>query len=537
MSRELLRCETVDRGPVSPDVASEARAAAPTRTTVQLVALVGDPVEASPATRHEARAGDVIGERYELHERLAAGGLGVVFRAIHRETGRVVAVKLLHDRYRDEPSLIERTAREARFACSIHHPSIVEVIDAGRSADGQAYITMEFLDGRTLRAVLKASGCVDAVEAAQIMLPIVEAVAAAHAVGVVHRDLKPENVILVEVAGVRSIKVLDFGIAGAVSEPGVDERLTTVGTVLGTHAYMSPEQATGGDPDPSFDVFSLGVMMYELLTGVLPFGSNPARSLTAKIRGVVDAAPYDCAEVPAPWRVLVARCIAGDSARRPTAAELRAEIVALAGPQRRSVARSLGAMLRRARLGLGVVAVIAVMGAGTWFALSSTSTPAVIATDPIQVATATPAEPPPPPLPTVVEPSAAPTLEPRDAIAEVPVETVVAARSSSRSRNPKRSATVRPPTPTVATEADEVACDDVRAAMRSAREGHRWSDMLASAAVRQCWTNEARKQWRTKALMELGRFEACAAEGKDASAEQVRDWASLCERRLAARPQ
>ena len=276
--------------------------------------------------------GDVVDERYELLDVIATGAVGVVYRAQQRATGRVVALKLLHPWLGEDAGLVERTAREARFAGSIRHPNIIEIVDAGRTEGGQPFIAMEHLVGWTLREHLRRNGSLTIAAAAAIFTPIVAAIAAAHVVGIVHRDIKPANVVLVEGEHGPVPKVVDFGLAGVIATANERERLTATGTVMGTFEYMAPEQAIGAMPKPAFDVYALGVVLHELLTGVRPFtGESEAELMQAKLVGLLDERPMLYARVPEPWRNLVSRCVAHDPMSRPTAMQLLRELEQLAG--------------------------------------------------------------------------------------------------------------------------------------------------------------------------------------------------------------
>jgi serine/threonine-protein kinase len=273
--------------------------------------------------------GDVVDGRYELLEHLAAGSFGVVFRAQHRVTRRVVALKLLHPWLGDDASLVERTAREAQFAAALRHPNIVELVDAGRTAEGHPFLAMEHLRGQTLRERIGA-GPLALAEVARVMAPIASAVATAHAAGIVHRDLKPENVMLVAGEHGPMPKVLDFGLAAALEYSRARQRLTAIGTVLGTLTYMAPEQAIGGPSATGFDVYALGIVLYELLTGELPFaGEGYAELVHAKVIGAVQERPLARAAVPRAWRALVHRCLAIEPSDRPDAKGLHSELLRL----------------------------------------------------------------------------------------------------------------------------------------------------------------------------------------------------------------
>ncbi|WP_437670749.1 protein kinase domain-containing protein [Sorangium sp. So ce131] len=227
------------------------------------------------AARGELGPGHVIAGRYELRARLGAGGMGSVWRALDRAVEEEVAVKVLLADWSNEPVMVARFRRELRLARKISHPSVCRVFDLGE-ADGLRFLTMELIEGPTLRALL-AEGPLEPRRALSILQQVASGLAAAHDQGIIHRDLKPENV-LVRRDG-RAI-VADFGLArGVLAQP------STVGSVAGTPTYMSPEQLRGDPLGPTSDIFSLGILGFELLTGRSPFGAGtPATIMSAILR-------------------------------------------------------------------------------------------------------------------------------------------------------------------------------------------------------------------------------------------------------------
>jgi serine/threonine protein kinase len=232
---------------------------------------------------------------YEILSLLGAGGMGEVFRARDTRLGRDVAVKVLPDHLRDDPKALARFESEARAVAALSHPNILALFDVGE-ASGVRYAVTELLEGETLRALL-LRGPVPVRRALDVARPLADALAAAHAEGIVHRDLKPENVFLTRDG---HVKLFDFGLARHFVAPLAPEEthsptapvLTDAGTVLGTVAYMSPEQARGLPADHRSDQFSLGVVLYEMLAGTRPFkGESGPEVLTAIIR-----------EEPSRWR-------------------------------------------------------------------------------------------------------------------------------------------------------------------------------------------------------------------------------------------
>jgi serine/threonine protein kinase len=229
-----------------------------------LRAVARAPVEEPPRPSR-----DLVGQRlgrYELRALIGRGGMGVVYRATDPKLGRDVALKVIAHERVASPARRQRFLREARAACAVEHEGIVRVHDTFEHEAGTPVIVMELLSGSTLREELTREGKLSEARTLAILSAVAAAVSAAHAMGVVHRDLKPENVFLTE-RGV--IKVLDFGVAKLLDDPA-DPVVTDSETVLGTVAYMAPEQAFGDEVGPAVDVWALGVMLYECLSGVRP---------------------------------------------------------------------------------------------------------------------------------------------------------------------------------------------------------------------------------------------------------------------------
>jgi serine/threonine protein kinase len=216
----------------------------------------------------ERVVGELISGRYELEELVGTGGMSSVYRAYDKLLERHVALKVLHERYTTDGDYVERFRREARSVAQLSHPNIVTVIDRGEQ-DGRQFIVFEYCDGENLKVLLEREGPLPEREAVEIVLQVARALGFAHEHGIVHRDVKPQNVLL---NGGGETKVTDFGIARSQEVHG---GLTQTGTVMGTSDYISPEQARGGRVTPESDVYSLGAVLYELLTGEVPFpGDN-----------------------------------------------------------------------------------------------------------------------------------------------------------------------------------------------------------------------------------------------------------------------
>jgi tRNA A-37 threonylcarbamoyl transferase component Bud32 len=212
--------------------------------------------------------GELIADRYELEELVGTGGMSSVFRAHDRLLDRRVALKILHPHYADDEEYVERFRREARAVARLSHPNIVTVIDRGED-DGRQFIVFEYVDGENLKQLVEHEGPLPVADALELALGVARGLAFAHEHGLVHRDVKPQNVLL---NGDGRPKVTDFGIARSLD---VQHGMTQTGTVLGTSNYIAPEQASGQPIDAQTDVYSLGVVLFELLTGDVPFdGEN-----------------------------------------------------------------------------------------------------------------------------------------------------------------------------------------------------------------------------------------------------------------------
>jgi eukaryotic-like serine/threonine-protein kinase len=212
-------------------------------------------------------AGDLIAGRYELLELIGRGGMSSVWKAHDRLLDRTVAIKVMHEQFTNDEEYVERFRREARSVAQLSHPNIVTVIDRGED-EGRQYIVFEYVEGENLKQLLERTGPMPVRDALLLMLQMARALGFAHERGLIHRDVKPQNVLLNEDG---QAKMTDFGIARSVDVEGV----TITGTVLGTSEYIAPEQARGQRVDALTDVYSLGVVLYELLTGGVPFqGEN-----------------------------------------------------------------------------------------------------------------------------------------------------------------------------------------------------------------------------------------------------------------------
>ena len=283
----------------------------------------------------------VVGGRYQLLEGLGKGGMGSGYKAKQLSMDRLVAVKLIHPALAGNPAIAARFHREMQATARVEHPNTVQVFDFGEAEEGQLFLVMEFLRGCTLAQLLDAEGWLPATRLIPIAVQIVRAIGAAHAKDIVHRDLKPENVMLVDRFGERDfVKVLDFGVAHFLAGEAAVARMTADGSLIGTPAYMSPEQACGDPVGPKSDLYSLGVLLYHAALGLPPFEGSTLPQILQRQLTQPPKAPSEIAPGRLSRRLeeLILRLLEKDPARRPPDAESVAAELAAALPQESSQA-------------------------------------------------------------------------------------------------------------------------------------------------------------------------------------------------------
>jgi len=253
--------------------------------------------------------GRSIGGRYRLIAPLGEGGMATLWRAVDEQLDREVAVKLLREQYGNDAGFTARFRQEARAAGSLSHPNIVPVYDYGSDADGTQFIVMQLVDGQDLATLLRERGTLSVEDAVRVALAVSAALETAHRRGLVHRDVKPGNILITDDG---DVKVTDFGIARAVSETS----MTVTGTTLGSVHYFSPEQARGDEVTGRSDVYALGIVLYEMLTGRRPFEADSAAGVALKRLNEDPPPPSSIRPVPAGLEAIIMRALERDPARR-----------------------------------------------------------------------------------------------------------------------------------------------------------------------------------------------------------------------------
>lgn len=317
--------------------AAAAHDASESRTVVTSESSSSYPSQRLNAPSTAIRAGEVLGDRYRVLERLGKGGMGEVHLAEHIAIGRRVAVKTLSGDFRERPELARRFLQEARTASRVRHPNIVDITDFGHTDLGAPFFVMELLEGEELKVLLRREKTLSWDRVCSIGIQICAALTAAHTQGVVHRDMKPDNVFLIRQDDAELVKVLDFGIAKITDEDTGDA--TRTGVLLGTPHYMSPEQAQDDPLDARSDIYSMGVLLFRMVTGRVPFRGKSFMKVLGMHMQQPPPNPSDFApegSLSAEGEALILKCLAKDPADRYQSAEALA--AALRGTQEASLA-------------------------------------------------------------------------------------------------------------------------------------------------------------------------------------------------------
>jgi DNA-binding response OmpR family regulator len=293
------------------------------------------PEHAEPQAPSQVGPGSVLAGRYRIEARIGTGSFGAVFRATHLELQHAVAVKVLGTSVATDPDALGRFRREGISACRVRHPNAVAVLDFGVTEAGIAYLVMEHLQGRSLDKEMEIQGRLPASRCAQVLVPVCGALAEAHRAGIVHRDVKPSNIFLHRQGRRELPKVLDFGIARLAGEAALQGSLTVDGSLLGTPAYMAPERFSAQPYDGKSDVYSVGITLYQMLAGRLPF-VTPHRDPLAMAMMQRNEEPPSLASldppVPPEAQEVVLLALRKDPAERPSAEELARRLAQVGAP-------------------------------------------------------------------------------------------------------------------------------------------------------------------------------------------------------------
>ena len=354
--------------------------------------------------------GQVVADRYHVVKKLGEGGMGRVYLAEHVKMGRRSAIKVMNPSMVHDPDAVARFNREASNASRINHPNVCAIYDFGDTADGLVFLAMEFIEGEPLTDLLIREGVLPIARATNIFLQTAEALQAAHELGIVHRDLKPDNIMLTKGrGGSDTVKVVDFGIAKAIGGGGTEagQKVTKTGLVMGTPEFMSPEQLSGDNVDGRSDLYSLALVLYQMVSGRLPFEATTVQEtmikrLTEEPAKLTEVRP-DLAFPPGLQAVLDSALMRSPAQRYQSVAKFAADVAAVTGgggggrPVARSVPPTeaktvlldpahalptvpLRAPRKRALLAVAVTVGLILVSGGAWMALSGGRKPVGVST-------------------------------------------------------------------------------------------------------------------------------------------------------------
>jgi serine/threonine-protein kinase len=370
--------------------------------------------------------GQVLADRYHIVKKLGEGGMGQVYLAEHVKMGRRSAIKVMNPSMVHDPDAVARFNREAANASRISDSHVCAIYDFGETADGLIYLAMEFVEGEPLTELLRREGALPVARAADIGIQVAAALQAAHDLGIVHRDLKPDNIMLTRSRdGADAVKVVDFGLAKAVGGEGGGQKVTRTGLVVGTPEFMSPEQLSGDKLDGRSDVYSLGLVLFNMLTGTLPFPADSVQE--AMVKRLTDE-PAELLEVrpdlhfPAGLQEILDTALARNRVDRyQSAAKFAHDLAAVVGLPRTDAGAALPSTLadaddetqllepirarKRSRVPIVVGAIVALGAAGAVVMIGRTvqqvrsvppadTTQQVVVTRPVDTASRTPVAPP-----------------------------------------------------------------------------------------------------------------------------------------------
>jgi tRNA A-37 threonylcarbamoyl transferase component Bud32 len=516
----------------------------------------------SDPTIEELEIGTVLGDRHRVGSRLGAGGMAVTYEATHVKTGAEVAIKVMNRAAVNDPELQARFMREAEVMGRLSDSAnIVSVYDIGTHVDGRGYIVMEFVRGvnlqtelhdlRNLREAGSSGGEISIERLCKIALDVARGLRDAHAAGVIHRDVKPANVMLARTRDHGEIaKLVDFGISADLGKKGIERTLTRAGVSIGTPEYMSPEQSLGLAAAASFDVFALGVLMYEMATGKLP---PPVIELS---KGLPELGTFT--SVPA-LDELVRGCLEPNPDDRVQSAQEVAQRLEQILADRAASAKRPAAVKSMSWPLLGVAAVVGAVGiiGGVALAWNYGAFDRAVIEDPNPADVAVSAAAAHATAPETAHDDGAAvevastsmvredtghdsvdeaeddTGEDDDAADDAEVAPPATTTDEAAVTPAPKSAVEPKPKPKPSPDQDAAACAALRGEAQRAKTNARWRDVLRATTEKSCWPDKAERQkLRVEALLELKDYARCASEGAGAGDSAVSSMVKFCNRNL-----